>query len=186
MDDEKIIELYWVRCERAVSETKRKYGRYCYSIAYRILKNKEDAEECENDTYLDVWNEIPPSRPQALASFLGMITRRISLDRFRKYVACKRGGGETVLSLNELEECVTAGKSFDEEIEERMLAKAISDFLRALPETEASVFILRYWHFHSVAELAGIYSFSESKIKMMLKRTRDKLRFYLESEGFLI
>ncbi|MBQ3489695.1 MAG: sigma-70 family RNA polymerase sigma factor [Clostridia bacterium] len=186
MDDEKIIELYWARRENAISETKRKYGRYCYSIAYRILKNKEDAEECENDTYLDVWNEIPPNKPQLFSSFLGMITRRISLDRFRKHYAAKRGGGETALSLHELEECITVGKSLDEEIEERMLAKAISDFLRALSETEAAVFILRYWHFHSVTELARIFAFSESKVKMMLKRTREKLRFYLESEGFLI
>jgi len=186
MDDEKIIALYWARQEKAIAETKRKYGKYCYSIAYRILRNGQDAEECENDTYLDAWNVIPPTRPTAFSTFLGMITRRISLDRFRQFYAEKRGGGETALSLDELEECISVGKSLDEEIEERMLAKAISDFLRTLPETEASVFIHRYWHFRSVNEIARLYGFSESKVKMMLKRTRDKLRLYLESEGFLI
>ena len=186
MDDEKIIALYWARQEKAISETKRKYGRYCYSIAYRVLRDKQDAEECENDTYLNVWNMIPPTKPKAFSTFLGVITRRISLDRFRKYCAVKRGGGETVLSLNELEECISNGKTLDEEIEEKMLAGAISDFLRTLPETEASVFIHRYWHFRSVAEIAKLYGFGESKVKMMLKRTREKLHLYLESEGFLI
>ena len=186
MDDEKIIELYWARQEKAISETRRKYGKYCYAIAYRILRNPQDAEECESDTYLDVWNTIPPTKPKAFSNFLGMITRRISLDRFRKFYAQKRGGGETVISLSELEECVSDGKSLNKELEEKMLANAISDFLRTLPETEASVFIHRYWHFRSVAEIMKIYSFSESKVKMMLKRTRDQLRLYLESEGFFI
>ena len=186
MDDEKIIALYWARKEKAISETKRKYGRYCYSVAYRILRNAQDAEECENDTYLDVWNIIPPTKPKVFSNFLGMITRRISLDRFRKYYAEKRGGGETEISLNELEECISNGKTLDEELEEKMLAEAISSFLRTLPETEASVFIHRYWHFRSVAEIAKLYGFGESKVKMMLKRTREKLRLYLESEGFLI
>ncbi len=186
MDDEKIIELYWTRQEKAILETKRKYGRYCYAVAYRILRNKQDAEECENDMYLNTWNLIPPAKPKVFSNFLGTITRRISLDRFRKYYADKRGGGETAISLNELEECVSTGKSLDEEIEERMLARAISDFLRTLPETEASVFIHRYWHFRSVSEIAKLYAFGESKVKMMLKRTREKLRLYLESEGFFI
>ena len=186
MDDEKIIALYWARQEKAISETKRKYGRYCYSIAYRVLRNKQDAEECENDTYLNVWNLIPPTKPTVFSAFLGIITRRISLDRFRKYYAEKRGGGETAISLDELEECISNGKTLDEEIEEKMLAEAISSFLRTLPETEASVFIHRYWHFRSVAEIAKLYGFGESKVKMMLKRTREKLRLYLESEEFLI
>ena len=186
MDDEKIIELYWTRQEKAIAETKRKYGKYCYAIAYRILRNTQDAEECENDTYLDVWNAIPPTKPNPFSGFLGMITRRNSLDRFRKFYTDKRGGSETVVSLNELEECIANGKSLDEEIEEKLLARSISDFLRKLPETEASVFICRYWHFYSIAEIAKLYAFSESKVKMTLKRTRDKLRLYLESEGFFI
>ena len=119
MDDEKIIALYWARLEKAITETKRKYGRYCYAIAYRILRNPQDAEECENDTYLDVWNQIPPSRPTAFSTFLGIITRRISLDRFRKSHAEKRGGGETAVSLDELEECIALGKALDETIEEK-------------------------------------------------------------------
>lgn len=186
MDDEKIIELYWTRQEKAIAETKRKYGKYCYAIAYRILRNTQDAEECENDTYLDVWNAIPPTKPNPFSGFLGMITRRNSLDRFRKYCADRRGNGETAISLNELEECISNGKSPYEEIEEQVLAQAISDFLRTLPEKEASVFIHRYWHFRSVSEIAKIYAFGESKVKMMLKRTREKLRLYLESEGFFI
>ena len=106
LDDEKIIALFEERNEMAITETKTKYGRYCNTIAYQILQNREDAEECENDTYLDAWNTIPPTRPRMLSIFLGTITRRISLDRLKRKTAEKRGGGEAMLSLHELEECI--------------------------------------------------------------------------------
>ena len=186
MDDERIVELYWARNEKALEETRKKYGRYCYSIAYRILRNEADAEECESDTYFSAWRRIPPTKPSALSVFLGAITRRISLDRLRKTYAEKRGGGEAEISLCELEECIPSRKSIDDAIEEQALSAAISDFLRMASEMEAFVFIRRYWYFESVSEIAKRYGFGESRVKMMLKRTRDKLQVYLEKEGFFI
>ena len=111
MDDQRIVELYWERSEQAISETQSKYGSYCYSIAYNILNNNEDAEESVNDTYNDAWNSIPPHRPSILSTFLGKITRRISIDRWRKHNAEKRGGGEMPLVLDELQECVADEKT---------------------------------------------------------------------------
>ena len=186
MDDERIIALYWARSEDAIKETRNKYGRYCYAIAYKILGNDLDAEECESDTYFAAWNSIPPAKPTALSVFLGAITRRLSLDRWRRQYAEKRGHGETALSLCELEECIPAGKSIDEAMEEKELSAAISDFLRKLPQAQTSVFIRRYWYFDSVSDIAERYGFSESKVKMMLKRTRDQLLMKLEKEGFFI
>lgn len=186
MDDERIIALYWARSEDAIKETRNKYGRYCYAIAYKILGNESDAEECESDAYFAAWNSIPPAKPTALSVFLGAITRRLSLDRWRRRYAEKRGGGEIVLSLCELEECIPSGKSIDETIEEKELSAAISDFLRQLPQAESSVFIRRYWYFDSVSDIAGRYGFGESKVKMMLKRTREKLLVYLKKEGIFV
>jgi len=186
MDDERIVELYWARDERAIGETRQKYGRYCYAVAYRILGSREDAEECESDTYFEAWRSIPPARPTVLSVFLGAITRRNALDRWRRAGAEKRGGGEAALSLHELEECIPGGRSIDEAIEEQTLSEAISDFLRGVSEAEASVFIRRYWYFDSVADIAKRYGFGKSKVKMMLKRTRDKLLVYLEKEGVFI
>ncbi len=186
MDDEKIIAMYWARNESAIEETRKKYGKYCRSIAYKILGNGLDAEECENDTYFAAWQSIPPARPTVLSVFLGAITRRLSLDRWRKRYAEKRGGGTAEISLHELEECIPCGKSIDDEMDEKVISAALSDFLRKLPEREASVFIRRYWYFESVSEIAKRYGFGESKVKMMLKRTRDKLLVYLEKEGIFI
>ena len=186
MDDEKIIALYWERDQNAIAETRKKYGRYCYTIAYKILFSDADAEECENDTYFAAWQSMPPAKPTVLSVFLGSITRRLSLDRLRKRYADKRGGGVTEVSLYELEECIPSGKSIDDTIEEKALSAAISAFLRKLPVAESSVFIRRYWYFESVSEIAKRYGFGESKVKMMLKRTRDKLLDCLEKEGFFI
>ncbi|MBQ8497292.1 MAG: sigma-70 family RNA polymerase sigma factor [Clostridia bacterium] len=186
MDDEKIIELYFARKEEAITQTKTKYGRYCHTIAYNVLHNDEDAEECVNDTYLDAWQSIPPHKPKIFSVFLGAITRRISLDRWRRQNAEKRGGGETMLSLHELEECIPQEKGIDEQLETKRLAEIISTFLRTLPETEANVFIRRYFYFDSIADIAKRYDFGESKTKMMLKRTREKLLNTLKKEDIFI
>ena len=186
MDDARIVELYWQRDEAAITETQTKYGHYCYCIAYNILKNNEDAKECENNTYLDAWNSMPPNKPAILSSFLGMITRRISLDKFRKSISKKRGGGEAELSLDELEWCVPSDKSIDDEMDAENLAKLISSFLKDLPKTECNVFLRRYWHFDSIKDISKRYGYTQSKVKMMLKRTREKLANYLEKEGVFI
>ena len=186
LEDEKIIALYFERNENAIAQTKIKYGKYCHKVAYNVLHNDEDTEECVNDAYLDAWKSIPPHKPKKLSVFLGAITRRIALDRFRNLTAAKRGGTETDASLNELEECVPYGKSIDEHLETKAIARVISAFLRKLPETEATLFIRRYFHFESVKELSEYFGFGESKTKMMLKKIREKLREELEKEDIFL
>lgn len=185
MDDEKIVDLYWQRKESAIQETKVKYGRYCYSIAYNILQDREDAEECENDTYLDAWRSIPPNKPVTFPTFLGTITRRISLDKWRRKNAYKRGG-EITLSLDELEECIPANHSIDDAITTENLAKTISVFLKTLSEPECNVFLRRYWYFDSINAICKRYGFGQSKVKMMLLRTRAKLLTHLEKEEIFV
>lgn len=186
MVDDKIVELYWQRDERAIRETRMKYGRYCYSIAYNILHNTEDAQECENDTYLGAWNSMPPQRPSQLSSFLGAISRRVSLDRWRRKSAAKRGGGETALSMTELEECIPSGKSIEESIDTARLAELISLFLQTLPDDESMVFLRRYWYFDSIDMICKRFGYGESKVKMILFRTRQKLLECLEKEGVFV
>ena len=117
MDDKNIVQLYWERSEQAIVETDSKYGAYCYSIAYNALANNEDAEESVSDTYMAAWNKLPPHRPSILATFLGKITRRISIDRWRNLNRAKRGGGEVTLALEELEQCVAGSHDVEKEIE---------------------------------------------------------------------
>jgi RNA polymerase sigma-70 factor (ECF subfamily) len=185
MDDEWIVQLYWDRSENAIAETDRKYGSYCNSIAYGILRDKEDAEESVSDTYMDVWNAIPPHRPSVLSTFLGKITRRISIDRWRSKHRGKRGGGEVTLALEELEQCISGGKSPEQEIEKKLLAETINCFLDELPIQERRVFLARYWYMDSIREIASHFQFSQSKVMSMLFRTRNKLRQHLEKEGYL-
>lgn len=184
MDDRSIVALYWQRNERAIEETVTKYGKYLYSISYQILSNEEDAEECVNDTYNDAWQAMPPHRPSILSTFLGKITRRISIDLWRKHNAEKRGGGEIALVLDELEECVSGNNDVESEIERQELQKKINVFLMGLPRRECHVFICRYWYMNSISDIAKQFNYSESKIKSMLFRTRDKLRIMLEKEGY--
>ena len=184
MEDEQIIELYWRRSEDAISETAAKYGNYLHSIAYRILADTADAEECVNDTYRGAWEAMPPHRPAILSTFLGKITRRISIDLWRKRSAEKRGGGEVNLVLDELEDCVSGSGSAEEETERREILKKLGEFLTDLPLTERRVFLRRYWYLDSVAAIAQQFGFSESKVTSMLYRTRQKLRAQLEKEGY--
>lgn len=184
MEDNKIVELFLQRSEQAVTETQRKYGNYCYSIAYQILANNEDAEESVNDTYIDVWNSIPPHKPVILSTFLGKITRRISIDRWRSHNAKKRGGGELPLVLEELEECIAGNNSIEQELEQKRLAEVINTFVIGLPQTEQKVFLCRYWYMDSIDSIRRQFGFSESKVKSMLYRTREKLKHVLEKEDF--
>ncbi len=144
MDDKSIVELYFKRDERAIFETSQKYGKYCYSIAYRILNSHEDAEESVNDMLNGAWNNIPPHRPSNLSTFLGKITRRISVDRFRHRTAEKRGGGDMSLVLDELENCISGENDIDDSLEKERLASVINDFVLSLPENEQRVFVCRY------------------------------------------
>lgn len=185
MEDLRIVELYWDRSERAISETSSKYGAYCYAIAYHILADAGDADESVNDTYLGAWNSIPPHRPSVLSTFLGKLTRHISIDRWRERRAEKRGGGQVPLALDELAEAVGAPDTPEQALDARELAAAIDRFLASLPEAERDLFVCRYWFLAPVAQLSEKFGFSLSKTKSMLFRTRQKLRTHLEKEGFI-
>ena len=186
MENEHIIELYFQRREQAIAATAAKFGHYCYSIAYRILADPLDSEETVSDTYLDTWNSIPPHRPNSLPAFLGRITRRNALDRWEFLHAEKRGGGEVPLALEELSGCIPGGQEPQRELELAELGKLLSSFVRQLPETERRVFVRRYWYLESVKKIGEAFGFSQSKVKSMLYRTRNKLRECLEKEGITV
>lgn len=185
MDDQSIVALFWERSEQAIAETDRKYGAYCYSIAYHALANSEDAEESVSDTYMAAWNQLPPHRPSILATFLGKITRRISINRWKAKNTAKRGGGQITLTLEELDDCVDGKQNIERAYESHELVWAFNRFLETLPETERDVFLRRYWFFDSIADIAESFGFTQSKVTSMLYRTRGKLRKQLEKEGFL-
>ncbi|MDO5441213.1 MAG: sigma-70 family RNA polymerase sigma factor [Bacillota bacterium] len=184
MEDKQIIGLFFERSESAISEVQKKYSSYCFSIANNILHEKSESEECLNDTYLAAWNSIPPNNPENLAAFLGKLTRNISLKRFRNHTAKKRGGEETALILDEIDECFTVYDNVENQLMLSELVDILNDFLEELPLSERRVFIRRYWYFETVKDVAAFYGYSESKVKMILKRSRDKLRTTLSKEGY--
>lgn len=183
MEDQAIIDLYWAREERALLETERKYGSYCWTIAHNILRSREDSEECVNDTWMRAWNAMPPQRPGILSSFLGKITRNLSLDRCKAAKTTKRGGGRVTMALDELEECLPGQSSVEQALADAELTRLIDRFLRNLPEKECCIFLRRYWYVDSMAEIAHRYHMSEGTVKSTLHRTRAKLRACLEQEG---
>lgn len=183
MDDKQILDLYWARAENAISETADKYGKYCHFIAYSILRNEEDSEECVSDTYMKAWGSIPPQRPEKLSAFLGKITRNLSLDRLRRHTARKRGCGQAALVLEELQECVPAADNVEQIVDDLALTEALDRFLASLPADTRKVFMRRYWYLCSVKEIAADFGISESKVKMLLLRSRNKLKGLLEREG---
>lgn len=185
MEDEQIIQLYWERSDRAISETDRKYGPYCCRIADNILQCREDARECVNDTYLDAWNAMPPHRPTILSAFLGKLTRRIALDRLRSRTRLKRGGDAVTLALEELQECLPGGTDPAGELERRELVRALNRFLDGLPVQQRRVFLCRYWQLEDIRTISVRYGMSDSKVTSMLHRIRNKLRRQLQEEGFL-
>lgn len=181
MDDLGIIELYFARDEQALKETDAKYGRLCHSIAYNILNNNEDAEECVNDTYIGVWNAIPPTRPNNLMAFVCRITRNLSLKRIES-MARKKRSQATLVSLDELSE-VLSDERIAEGVSDEDIGKAISDFLKNEKEEARNVFIRKYYFFDSIAGISKRYGFTESKVKNMLYHTRNKLKEHLIREG---
>ena len=183
MDDKQIIDLYWARSERAISETAGKYGKYCHYIAYNILFNEEDSEECVNDTYLKMWDMIPPRRPDRLSAFLGKITRNLAFDRYKYKNRGKRGNGQVPLVLDELAECVSTADNAEHIIDDLVLVDCLDRFLAALPAETRSIFMRRYCFFSPVKEIAADFSMTESKVKMTLLRARNTLKGLLMKEG---
>lgn len=184
MRDKEIVELYRQRSEKALEETQTKYGKYCEYISLNILGNAQDAEECVNEALVTVWNSIPPRQPNNLKTYIGRLTRNISISRWRENHAEKRCPGEFAAALEEIEE-VAVDDDFDSAVNEAALSKALSDFLRSLPAGERNIMIRRYWFGDSIKSICERYDFGESKVKVSLKRTRDKLAEYLKKEGFI-
>ena len=185
MEDEKIIDLYWDRDQSAILKTEEKYGSYCHRIAWNILYNKEDCEECINDTWMRAWNAMPTERPNILSAFLGAITRNLSLDRYRKQHAKKRGEGEVAFVFDELQDCLMA-EGPEQQMDANLLVAALNRFLERMEKENRIIFVRRYWYMDSIDAIAKRFSISESKVKSSLFRSRNKLRDYLQQEGFSI
>jgi RNA polymerase sigma-70 factor (ECF subfamily) len=186
MEDNEIIELYRTRSEKAIEETAKKYGNYCFSIAFRILHDKEDSEECVNDTWMSAWNAIPDQRPAKLSAFLGRITRNHALKKVEKYTARKRGAGEVPLALEELGDCVPTDDPAEQIVEDVVLTETLNRFLTSLTLEQRRIFLRRYWYLSSMQEIASDLKISESKVKMSLLRSRKELRQMLEKEGIVL
>ncbi len=181
MDDLRIIELYFERNELAIKETDAKYGKLCHGIAYNVLQNHEDSEECVNDTYIGVWNAIPPTRPNNFMSFVCKIARNLSLKRL-EFINRKKRRAEVLLSLDELA-AVLPDERYAPGVSDKDVGKLISCFLRTQKEEVRNVFIRKYFFFDSIADIAERFGFNESKVKNTLFYTRNKLKDYLINEG---
>ena len=184
MDDKRIVELYFVRDEQALTETKEKYSRYLHRVAHNILQNQQDAEECVNDTYLRAWNAIPPHRPSRLSVFLGKITRRLALDRYAALTADKRGGGTQAAILDEWRDALPNVEA--DPADDKSVRDALSRFLRQLPADKRRTFIRRYWYGDTIAAIAAHNHATESAVKMTLSRIRGELKTFLEKEGIAL
>lgn len=186
MEDRQIVELYWTRDESAIPETAKKYGKYCRYIAFRILQDECDSEECVNDTYLHTWNSIPPKRPDILSTFLGKITRNLALNRYEMAHAQKRGGGEYALALDELSECVPDQRGTADPTDALVIRYTLNRFLSGLSPEKRKIFVRRYWYLSSIEEIAAEYGMSESKVKTVLFRARNELKQLLAEGGIYV
>ena len=184
MDDKTIVELYWQRDEEAITASHTKYGGYCHAIAYNILNNALDADECVSDTWLRSWNSMPPQRPSVLSAFFGKITRNLSLDRWRRNTAEKRGGGSAETALEELVHCIPAVQG--DPADDLALTLCLENFLRGLSHKKRNIFLRRYWYLSSVEEIAADYRMTRSGVASMLRRMRLDLKEHLEREGIVL
>lgn len=184
MEDAEIVDLYWARNEDAIAETKTKYGAYLQKVAYNILSDLEDSQECVSDTLLAAWRSMPDNRPKVLRTYLGKITRQVSIDLFRRRSRMKRYASEYAISLEELGDSFTDGRTPETELDAKLLTEAINRFLKSLPDDARNAFIGRYYFFDPLKDVARYCGMSESKCKSMLYRTRQSLKTYLQKEGF--
>ncbi|MBR6772038.1 MAG: sigma-70 family RNA polymerase sigma factor [Clostridia bacterium] len=185
MEDERIIDLYWDRNQQAIVETSGKYGDMCFRIAENMLFDRLDAEECVNDTYLGVWNAIPPSRPKVFSSFIARITRNLAMKKLTFLNAKKRAANLSV-ALSELDTCVSGDLSEDEMLDKQALSECMEAFLRTLSPQSRRIFLCRYFLFESLEEISKRVRISESAVKSSLSRDRNKLKVFLENAGFCV
>lgn len=188
MEDNEILALYVARNEQATAESRAKYGPYCLRIALNILDHMQEAEECVNQALDRAWESIPPARPANFCAYLSKITRELALDRFKARKSAKRGDSLFQASLDELNECIPAGSTgfgsgFDNETEARRMGESINRFLRKQPREVRDVFICRYFYSDSIGEITDRFGLTESRVHTILRRSRIKLRKFLESEG---
>lgn len=185
MEDRLIVELYWQRDQEAIRVTAEKYERYLSQIAWQVLSDRADSEECVNDTYLRAWNSMPKQRPAVLRTYLGKIVRGLAIDLFRRKHRQKRLASEYTLSLEELSECLTGGDSTQEAVDLRLLGEAIGAYLRTRSPTARRAFVARYYHMDPIRTVADDQGLGLSQTKSLLHRTRLGLREHLRKEGFL-
>ena len=181
LNDKQIINLYFSRNEQAIEETRNKYGSFCRKIAFNILSNYEDTEECENDTYLKMWNSIPPNRPKSIKAYIGKITRNIAIDLWKKNHTQKRNTGIEIL-FSELEDAIPSTSQIEDEFDLTELTSIINNWLLTLNKRECSLFILRYWQGESVKDIAKKWHTSPNKLSGKLFRLRASLKSTLEKE----
>lgn len=177
MEDEAIVALFWNRSPQAIEELDKKYGKLCHKLANNIVNSREDAEECVNDAYLGVWNAIPPARPHPLRAYLVKVVRNVAWKVCERRQAAKRSG--CTVALEELEGCLTDGKTVEDEVEARELARLIEAFLDTLTARERVIFMRRYGFLDSYGEIARRVGISEKNVSVRLSRMRRKLRDYL-------
>ena len=185
-EDREIVERFLVRDEGAIAAVREKYGRMMERMARNMVGDSGAAEEIVSDACLAAWNSIPPHEPEKLGPYMARLTRNASLRRYRDDSTAKRGGGNVVVSLSELEECIPGDNSAEDAAEERELSRVIDSFLSSLGKTERMVFVRRYWYSDKIADIAAHMGCGESKVKMTLLRTRQKLRKRLEKEGIFV
>lgn len=182
MQDSEIIDLFFQRTERAIAELEQKYGKILLQLAGRYLANRQDVEECVNDTYLAVWNSIPPNRPIALGGYVCKILQNHAIEKFHANMAKKRSVAYEV-SLHELEACIPSLESIDDALNVKLLSEAITRFLERLPRENRVIFIQRYWFladYETIAEKTGL---SVKNVSVRLTRMRRQLKRYLLEEG---
>ena len=185
MTDERIIEMFWARDEQAIRACMDTYGAYCKTVASRILSEEADAEEAVSDTWLAAWDSIPPKHPRHLHLYLGSITRNRAISIWRANRAKSRGGDRVEVALEELGQCISPGSDPEARVNMQQLQCAITAFLKTEPVTRRQVFVRRYFYLEEIPSIAHRYGLKQSNVRMMLSRTRQKMRKYLAQEGYM-
>ena len=182
MKDEEIVNLYWDRQEKAIYETDKKYGRYCNTISFNILQDNEETKECINDTYLKIWNNIPPQRPNMLKVYIGKITRNLAINQYERKKAKKRDY-TLEIALEELNECISSNNDVEKELDYNELVNALNNFLSKLSQNKRKIFLERYWYLYSIKEISSKNKITQSNTKTILLRLRNQLKNYLKEGG---